>query len=73
MFIFFLPFHFTLLPFIFLDIACGLAPTPLHLCFGLNTPPTTALVQAILDVDAHILSESIPMDVIKNLIHVRFF
>jgi hypothetical protein len=34
--------------------------------FGLNILPTVVLIQAILDVDTNILSESIPMDVEKE-------
>ena len=35
--------------------------------FSLNILPTTALVQAILDVDTHVLSESIPMEIPMEL------
>ena len=41
--------------------------------FGLNIHPTAALVQAILDVDIHIFSESIPMDVEKETDTRSFF
>ena len=41
--------------------------------FGLNVLPTTALVQAILDVDTHTFSESIPMDVDKETGTRSFF
>ena len=46
--------------------------------FGLNILPTDSLVQAILDVDTDIFTESIPMDVEKetdtrSLFYLTFF
>ena len=41
--------------------------------FGLNILPTATLVQAVLDVDTHIFSESIPIDVEKETDTRSFF
>jgi hypothetical protein len=41
--------------------------------FGLDIFPTAAFIQAVLDVDTHVFSESIPMDVEKETDTRSFF